>query len=38
MGIQVIGLMALVKNQPPRRLYEKAGFCDYSIYMVNKLE
>jgi len=38
MGIRVIGLMTLVENQPARRLYEKAGFCDYSIYMVNKLE
>ena len=34
----MIGLMTLVENQPARRLYENAGFSDYPIYMVNKLE
>ena len=37
-GIQRIGLMALVQNQPARKLYEKLGFRDYSVYMVGKLE
>lgn len=36
-GIHMIGLMALVDNQPARKLYEKAGFVDRSIYMVKTI-
>jgi ribosomal protein S18 acetylase RimI-like enzyme len=37
-GIRMIGLMALVDNQPARELYGKEGFHDYSVYMLKTLE
>jgi ribosomal protein S18 acetylase RimI-like enzyme len=37
-GIRMIGLMALVDNQPARELYAKEGFHDYSVYMLRTLE